>query len=259
MEGFTGPNGAMDCAKYFQGNVGASAHWCIDNFHPNQVVCGVYEQYAAWTQSGMNNVSFGVEQAGYASTSRDTWLNQQGTLLTTTAALVRQICDKYQIPIRSLNSSEAQDTWTKGVCDHVDFGSKGGGHWDCGEGYPMDKIIEWAKAGASVPQPVGGDMTASTAYDPNGNAHHVCLGESDGSIYYWPPGWSAWGQIDKTQKNARSGVGIAISKDWWVTLTYVNASGNVCTYHKQFNSDDPWVFTNKGGSARLQEGISWKQ
>jgi hypothetical protein len=42
MEGFTGPNGAMDCAKYFQGNVGASAHWCIDNFHPNQAVCGVY-------------------------------------------------------------------------------------------------------------------------------------------------------------------------------------------------------------------------
>ena len=31
LEGFTGPNGALDCARYFQGNVGASSQVCNDN------------------------------------------------------------------------------------------------------------------------------------------------------------------------------------------------------------------------------------
>jgi hypothetical protein len=243
MEGFTGPNGAMDCARYFQGDVGASSHWCIDNFHPNQAVCGVYEQYAAWTQSQYNSLSFGVEQAGYASYSRDKWLNEQGTLLHTTAALMRQICDKYGIPLRSLNASQAQDSWTAGVCDHVDFGSGGGGHHDCGSGYPMDKVIEWAKSGTGGgTTPESGDSFVSSAVAFYEGKRIIAYINTSGQICV--NGGAIAGS------NARSGPGLEVDQsNGRKVITYTNTSGKLCTYTQDPGSGD-WAWYDTGWTAK---------
>ena len=238
------PNGMYDCAHYFQGDVSASSHYINDNFHPGLVVAGVYEQYAAWTQSGANSMTISVEQCALAEWSRDYWLNNRGVLLQTTAALIRQVCDANQIPIRVLSSSEAQDSWTKGVCEHVDFGSMGGGHHDCGSGYPMDKVIEWAKAGTGAPAVGGANVATSSALDPDGSLHYACLSDS-GKVMYWPPGWDNWGEVDTTQSGAISGVGITIDPLWWVTLTYTNGSGNPCEYRKKFREGD-WKWRGLG-------------
>ena len=244
MEGFTGPNGAMDCAKYFQGNVGASAHWCIDNFHPNQVVCGVYEQYAAWTQSSYNSRSFGVEQAGYASYSRDKWLNEQGTLLHTMASLMRQTCDKYGIPLRSLSASEAQDSWTKGVCDHVDFGSGGGGHHDCGDGYPMDKVIEWAKSGTGggTTPSIGGILVSSAVKFYNGKQYMVWIAPN-GNVM------CNGGNVDPGS-NAKSGLGFDIDQESGLkVITFTNQGGKLCKY-TQPEDDNDWGWNDTGFNAK---------
>jgi hypothetical protein len=237
MEGFTGPNGAMDCAVYFQGDVGASAHWCIDNYHPNQVICGVYEQYGAWTQASYNNLSFGIEQAGYASYSRDKWLNEQGTLLTTAAALMRQICDKYHIPIVSLSSSQAQDSWTPGVCDHVDFGSGGGGHHDCGSGYPMDKVIEWAKAGTGAPSG-GQDMIPGVAVY-NNKDYYAWVGKN-GVIRYRGPDTNNQPVTIDSSASASGGCGMVISDGGWTFVTFTNAQGDPYVLRRAEGGEGGW-------------------
>lgn len=249
MEGFTGPNGAADCARYFQGNVSASSHWCVDNYHPNQVVCGVYEQYSAWTQASANPKCLSWEQAGYASYSRDTWLNNNGVLLTTVAAHVREMCDKYQIPIRSLSASEAQDSWTKGVCDHVDFGSSGGGHHDCGSGYPMDKIIEWAKGGGSSAPSVGSTfMSASVAFNTSGQPVYACVW-SDGKINVKVGDGGTWHAVDDGQSPVRSGVDLVNRPDGGLIAVFTNGSGDVCAY-EQGPGGGEWTWKNLKGDAK---------
>lgn len=256
------PNGMYDCAHYFQGDVGASAHYMNDNFHSNLVVAGVYEQYSAWTQSGMNPWCISLEQCALAEWSRDYWLNHRGVLLQTTAALVRQVCDANGIPIRSLNASEAQDSWTKGVCDHVDFGSKGGGHHDCGSGYPMDKIIEWAKAGTSPPSmPTEMDIPmVGTAWW--NNRLYMAGVATDGKVKFWESG--TWFNVDPTQSGAKLGsasitVGATSDRIKFV-IGYVNGAGAACTYECEENENgkNPWRWSSKsnGGVFALSKAVA---
>ena len=253
MEGFTGPNGAVDCATYFKGDVGASSHWCVDTYHPNQAVCGVYEQYSAWTQGGGNPRCLSWEQAGYASYSRDTWLNKNGVLLTTVAAHVREMCDKYQIPIRSLSASEAQDSWTKGICDHVDGGSSWGGHHDCGSGYPMDKIIEWAKSGSSSSSPPSAGSTfvsSSVAFRSNDQPVYACVW-SDGKVNVKFGDGGTWIACDKNQSPARSGATITARPDDGLVVVYTNGSGDVCAYEQGPGArNDDWNWKSLKGDAK---------
>ena len=225
------PNGMYDCAHYFQGNVSASAHYMNDNYHPNLVVAGVYEQYSAWTQGGMNPWCISLEQCALAEWTRAYWLNSRGTLLHCTAALVRQVCDANHLPIRALSASEAQDSWTKGVCQHRDFGSKGGGHSDCGDGYPIDKIIEWALAGSGS-QPAGessGDMTVAVATH-NNQDYYAGLWE-DGKVNFLEPG-GRWFAVDPKQSGAKSGCGLSIHPNGRVVISYTNGNGAACIYQR---------------------------
>jgi hypothetical protein len=153
-EGFTGPNGAYDCAHYFQGDVGASAQVCIDNHHPGKLWEGVARAYGSWTQCGYNSVSVSAEQCGYASWTRDYWLNEQSTLLHVTAEWIAEEAKALGIPIRALTSSEAQGG-AAGVTYHSRLGPDGCGHSDPGEGrYPIDVVIDWALGGGgSAPAP----------------------------------------------------------------------------------------------------------
>jgi len=106
---------------------------------------------AAWTQANFNNEAVSLELCGFAKWSRSTWLNQHSNMLDNCAAWVKEECNKAGIPIDALNNSQAQGNG-HGVCEHVNLGSGGGGHVDCGDGFPLDEVIKRAKGGGSKPK-----------------------------------------------------------------------------------------------------------
>jgi len=105
---------------------------------------------AAWTQANFNNAAVAMELCGFASWTRSNWLNNHENMLRNAADWIAEEAKKFGIPIKALNNSQAQGGGS-GVCEHVNLGSGGGGHVDCGSGFPMDKVIEWAKGGGSEP------------------------------------------------------------------------------------------------------------
>jgi hypothetical protein len=163
-EGFTGPNGAYDCAAYFQGDVGASSQVCIDNNRGKVWEC-VSRVNASWTQCNYNSVAVSAEQCGYASWSRDYWLTNRANELHNTADWIAEEAAKLSIPIRELSSGEAQGGgW--GVTYHSRLGSSGCGHSDPGSGYPLDQVLAWAKGGGTAPPPAEEDDVLTIAIPP---------------------------------------------------------------------------------------------
>jgi hypothetical protein len=104
---------------------------------------------AAWTQAAYNEEALALELCGFASWSRSAWLNQHSTMLDNAAAWVAEEAAKYGIPVVALSNSQAQGGG-RGVCQHVNLGSGGGGHVDCGSGFPMDELIKRAKGGGGT-------------------------------------------------------------------------------------------------------------
>jgi hypothetical protein len=161
-EGFTGPNGMYDLAHYFAGDVGASSSVGIDNYHPGRIVEMVLPTNLAWTQCGYNSNTYtSVEQCAYASWSRDTWLGEKEQLLRNTAAWLAEESARSGIPLTELSASEAQGNGY-GVTYHSRLGSVGCGHSDPGDGYPLDKVLQWAREDnpviPSVPIPGDDEM-----------------------------------------------------------------------------------------------------
>lgn len=86
----------------------------------------------AWTAASYNPVSLNIEQIGFA--RQTLWPEAQ---LRKTAQYVAFWSKKYGIPI-------AHST-THGVCEHKDLGAAGGGHHDCGDSYPLGRVLELAR------------------------------------------------------------------------------------------------------------------
>lgn len=240
MEGFTGTNGAYDCARYFQGNVGASSQVCIDNNRGKIWEC-VARDKGAWTQCNFNSVSVSAEQSGYASWTREYWLTNRENELRNTADWIAEEAARYGIPIRALTPSEAQGGG-KGVCQHMNLGSSGCAHSDCGPNYPMDKVIEWAKGGGSSPQPAGGtDMSSAVVFYQD--KQYFAYINTSGKV-------CMNGGVVDSGSNARSGVGLAINQEnGQKVISYTNTNGKVCTYTQ--NSGDPkWYWKDQGWNAK---------
>jgi hypothetical protein len=251
MEGFTGPNGAYDCAKYFQGNVGASSQVCIDN-NRGKVWEGVSRANGSWTQCGFNSVAVSCEQSGYASWSRQYWLDNRGNQLRNIADWIAEESRALGIPITDLSSGQAQGSG-RGVCYHSELGSSGCGHADPGGGWPIDVVLDWARGGGgeTVPEPVPpevGDYMASTAYDSAGRRHHAAVNLRDDVCYKGPDG--NWYPIsEETWHKAQSGVDIKISPADEICITWTQADGDaVHIWTKGVGSPDPWVATRIGAS-----------
>jgi N-acetylmuramoyl-L-alanine amidase len=240
MEGFTGPNGAYDCAKYFQGDVGASSQVCIDNNRGTIWEC-VARQYGAWTQCGYNSVSVSVEQSGYASWSEDYWLSNRSNQLHNVADWLAEESAKFGIPLVKLNASQAQSNG-KGIAYHSDLGSTGCGHSDPGPGWPLNQVIEWAKGGGSTPTPTEEmDMAATVAYY-QGKAYFAFVGPD--SILR-----VNGGIVDPANK-CKSGAGIAIDpENGRKTVCYTNTGGKLCTYDQPPDSND-WNWMNRGWDSK---------
>ena len=86
----------------------------------------------AWTQAAYNSRSLSVEQIGQAAQRK--WTEAQ---LRKTAKYVAFWSQKFNIPITFSTSH--------GVCEHRHLGAAGGGHHDCGEPYPLERVLELAR------------------------------------------------------------------------------------------------------------------
>lgn len=256
MEGFTGPNGAQDCAIYFQGDVGASSQVCIDN-NRGHIWEGVKRQYGSWTQCGYNSVAISCEQSGYASWSRQYWLDYRNNQLRNIADWLAEESRATGIPLIDISASAAQGSG-RGVCYHSELGSTGCGHGDPGSGFPLDQVLIWANGGGAPSAPEQeNDVTAATAYF-EGKKYRACIG-ADNRLYFKEPGWpdNRWDMVD-SKSNAKSGLSYVIDSQEGSdsygerTMTYTNHVGVVCEYTLPPHpaSGTPFAWNDLGGNAR---------
>jgi hypothetical protein len=242
--------GAMkirDLGAWFQNpSAQCSSHHGADNYEAGVLGAYVYEQNKAWTQANANPWCLSLEMCAYASWSRDTWLNTKGVLLHNAADWVAWMCSKYGIPIRALSSADAQNPGVKGVCQHRDLGTMGGNHSDAGSGFPMDKVLEWAKGGSSS----GGGTQPSTGDDQMAAA--VAFYEGKQYFAYINPSGKVCvnGGVVDPGSNARNGVGLAIDPATGLkVVSYTNTGGKVCKYTQAKGQPD-WAWTDMKWDAK---------
>jgi len=126
---------------------GVSSHTGIDD------KAGTIGEYVkrgnkAWTAASANPVAVQTEICAFAKWSRDEW-NKHPNMLKNCAQWIAEEADYYNIPVTKLSAAQAQGSG-RGVCQHADLGSWGGGHWDCGSGFPMDDVLNMAKGGSGA-------------------------------------------------------------------------------------------------------------
>jgi hypothetical protein len=219
-----------------------SSHHGADNSSAGLLGAYVYENHKAWTQGNANNFCLSLEMCAYASWSTSTWMGKN-VLLNNAADWLRYCCQKYGIPYTKLSNSQAQSGTVKGICQHVNFGSMGSGHVDCGSGFPMDEVIKRAKGGSSGggSQPAGGLLVSSAVAFLNGKQVVAYIG-TDGRVYV------NGGAIQGS--NARSGLGLAIDPgSEKKVVTYTNTSGALCKY-EQTKGSNAWGWVDTGWKAK---------
>jgi hypothetical protein len=110
-----------------------------------QNTIGVYVERPnkAWTQGNANPVSVSLELCGFAAWTTSQWHTHQN-MLDNCARWIAEEARAFGVPITKLSASQAQGTG-RGVCQHRDLGSWGGGHSDCGNGFPMDEVLAQAR------------------------------------------------------------------------------------------------------------------
>jgi hypothetical protein len=133
---------------------GVSSHTGIDDKR-GKIGEYVSRGNKAWTQGNANPVAVAAELCGFASWSDSTWRNSHNNMLLNAADWVKEEAAKFGIPITKLTASQAQGS-SKGVCQHRDLGSWGGNHSDCGNGFPMDYVLDLARGGTPSPPSGGG-------------------------------------------------------------------------------------------------------
>lgn len=133
-----------DLGAFFASSTsGVSSHVGIDDT-PGTVGEYVKRGSKAWTAANANPVAVQAELCGFASWTRSEWLKHEA-MLENAARWIREEAEAFGLPISKLTSSQAQGGG-RGVCQHADLGSWGGGHWDCGDGFPFDDVLAEARA-----------------------------------------------------------------------------------------------------------------
>lgn len=178
----------QDLGAFFaHGTRDASSHCGADDT-ANTVGEYVKPDQKAWAVAAYNSESVNLELCAFAAWTRDEWL-QHPHMLSNCAAWVAEEAKRFNIPIRKLTPAQAQGA-SRGVCQHVDLGAAGGGHHDCGPGFPIDLVLQLATTG---PPRTEDYMAIATAVSATG-ALHVFVEAKDGSLWYtWQKkGESAW-------------------------------------------------------------------
>jgi hypothetical protein len=96
----------------------------------------------SWTQSNANPVACSLEMCAFAAWDNAEW-HRHPNMLENCARWIAEEAAAFGIPIVKLNASQAQGSG-RGVCQHIDLGSWGGGHVDCGPAFPLDEVLAMA-------------------------------------------------------------------------------------------------------------------
>jgi N-acetylmuramoyl-L-alanine amidase-like protein len=175
---------------------GVSSHVGIDD------KAGVIGEYVkrpqkAWTAASANPVAVQAELCAFAAWTTAEW-DKHPNMLSNTAKWIAEEAAYFSIPITKLTASQAQGSG-RGVCQHNDLGSWGGGHWDCGSGFPMDRVLDMAKGG-------GDDQVTSLP------------------AWFW--NWSDWYLTTDRDPDARPDGAPATIPDWaWDQLDEIKTIG----------------------------------
>jgi hypothetical protein len=153
---------------------GVSSHVGIDDT-PGTVGEYVARGQKAWTQGNANPYSVAAELCAFAAWTPADW-SAHPQMLANTAAWVAEEAAAFGIPLVALSESQAQDGHSRGVCQHADLGAAGGGHWDCGPGFPMGQVIDMATG--TTPTQGGAVEICST---PSGDGYWIV--GSDGGVF----------------------------------------------------------------------------
>ncbi len=134
---------AEGTARYFQSVTRpASTQMCVDN---DSVVRCVPDQNGCYGASGLNFNGLHIEHAGYASQSREEWLDQFGKdMFAISARVTAAWCLKYNIPPEYVGV-DGLLSGRPGFVTHADSTKAwnvSGGHTDPGNGFPMDYYME---------------------------------------------------------------------------------------------------------------------
>lgn len=133
-------------------SAGVSSQVGVDDT-PNTVGEYVKRGNKAWTQANANPYCVSAELCAFASWSKGEW-DKHPTMLENTAKWIAEEAAKFGLPIVRLNANQAQGSG-RGVCSHKDLGSWGGGHWDPGDSFPWDKVLDMAKSGGEMEDEMG--------------------------------------------------------------------------------------------------------
>jgi hypothetical protein len=163
-----GATNFYDLGAWFQNPAsGVSSQVGIDDT-PGAVGEYVLPTGKAWTQGNANPWCVSAELCAFAEWDIATW-NTHPAMLENCAAWVAEEAARFGIPILRLGPADAQDPGCPGVCQHVDLGAMGGGHWDCGPAFPIDQVLALAVqlAGGAPAAPArkwkGHNMIAATS------------------------------------------------------------------------------------------------
>ena len=121
---------------------GVSSHTGIDDT-PGVIGEYVKRPNKAWTAGNANPVAVQVELCAFAAWSASEWARHPN-MIENVARWVAEEAAYFGVPLVALSASEAQGSG-RGVCQHADLGSWGGGHWDCGSSFPLDDVLDMAR------------------------------------------------------------------------------------------------------------------
>ena len=126
-----------------------SSHVGIDDT-VNTVGEYVTRDMKAWTAANANPVAVQAELCAFAAWDNATW-QSHSQMLQNCAQWIKEEAATFGIPLTKLTPQQAQSNG-RGICQHVDLGSWGGGHTDCGTAFPIDQVISMA-GGSTPPTP----------------------------------------------------------------------------------------------------------
>lgn len=238
---------AWDVARYFaSGNVEASAHVCVDD--KNAIGSVEWNDISWGTGHGLtNNRSISVEHSGYASQTRDEWLDEYGLkMLDRSARLFAEIGHGvYGIPARQLSPQEVADG-VAGICGHADvtYGFKiYGGHTDPGAQFPWDVFIDLCNKHIGGGTATGKSKKMFSTVNVDGVA--VVFGIGFGCVSHrWQGapngGFGAWAGLHDGQPFPVDGVDAFVNADGRMDLIAWDTATNRVCYRTQDKKNGAW-------------------
>lgn len=196
----------------------------------NTVGIYVERQNKAWTAASFNPIAVQIEMCAFANWSTAEW-DKHPNMLDNVAKWINEECMAFGIPIKRLSPSEAQGNG-RGVCQHIDLGAAGGGHVDCGNGFPMDRVLQMATGSTSPPptqQPTPPKPGTSAPSFPYPSGHY--LGRPDPDPYCHS---GFYGGVDTT--NVRTWQQQMANRGWSIGVDgkYGDQSFSIC---EQFQTE----------------------